>query len=135
MNYELKKLDDIEDFTKLVFNIEEEEDYKKLINKYKTYYDRLNLLNISNEEELNTYKKYIEDDYILKSYFSSISLFKTSDYILKKLNEKKSNGFDIKITNTVSWDFPLISGTKNFPKNKKNYSNAKHFHQNIPKNN
>lgn len=101
MNYELKKLDDIEDFSKLVFNIVEEEDYKKLINKYKTYYDRLNLLNISNEEELNTYKIYIEDDYKLKSYFSSIALFKTSDYILKKLNEKKSNGFDIKITNTV----------------------------------
>ena len=113
MNYELKKLDDIEDFSKLVFNIVEEEDYKKLINKYKTYYDRLNLLNISNEEELNTYKIYIEDDYKLKSYFSSIALFKTSDYILKKLNEKKSNGFDIKITNTVYNKIRLLETFEN----------------------
>lgn len=101
MMYDLKKCEDMDEYIKLTTTISTEEDCEKLMKKYKVYVDRTDLLNLSNIEELTTYRKYIENEYILNSYFTSLALFKTSEYTLKKLKEKKSNGFDIKTTKTV----------------------------------
>ena len=101
MMYDLKKSEDIDEFIKLTTTMETEEDYEKLMKKYKIYIDRTDLLNLSNINELNTYRKYVEDEYILNSYFTSLALFKTSEYTLRKLKEKKSNSFDVKTAKTV----------------------------------
>lgn len=97
--YQELQTEKFDDFVKLYYNIETEEDLEKL-KEYKILYDRTELLNIPSIEEANKYKIFLVDDYALKNYYNLLNLLKTDNYIKLKQIQKRKETFEIKSLST-----------------------------------
>lgn len=74
-------------------NDEIAEDESNKLEKYSILDTRLNLLNITKQEDAELYKEYIMDNYKLKSFFQVTSLFRTSEFIKNKLEVRQRQSY------------------------------------------
>lgn len=88
------KFKDLDNEIELVKNAETMEEYTVMNN-------RLSLLNLPNKDEAEKYKIFIIDEYALTNYYNFLSLFRKSDYIQNKLNEKRKASFKVKAVNSM----------------------------------
>jgi hypothetical protein len=98
INYYDKKYNDI---LKLYYEAETEEDIDKLYEQHLIITKRMDMLNISTKEKAIKYKDFVLDEYLLTDYFRLINLFKTKEYINKKILEKQNKKFNVKCISDV----------------------------------
>ena len=63
---------------------------------YKFLDDRRKLLNLSEVKDIKEFNIFLRDEYKLRDYYGVMSLFKTNEYITKKLNNLQKDSFDVK---------------------------------------
>ena len=106
--------DVLEEFKELRDDIAEElfEEYKagnKEDPKFEQIHDRVLMLNITNEDDLETYKEVVKSKYEMENHLNVIRLLKSDDYIKNKLSNLSKTSFNVKIITTLYSKLNLLN--------------------------
>lgn len=108
----------INEFVNLYFD-DENTNFKEVEQNYKPLVDKANLLNISTKDEFEKYKEYMTDPYKLESYYNSLNLFKTNEYIEKRIKKKQDETLNLKLINNSYSKIKLLEYFENHYKIKR----------------
>lgn len=102
INFDLTQEQYIEGFVNIKFNHEyidetnEEVINERLNKEYRALNARTKALCITELKQFNDFKQYCVDDFTISNYFSVLNLFKTEEYIDKKITEINTKSFNVK---------------------------------------